>query len=55
MNTLVENGSEFKIGQSIAVKCHATPCHTQDSIAFFLEDTRDDLPQDEVKRAVFTG
>ncbi|PWN26248.1 Metallo-hydrolase/oxidoreductase [Jaminaea rosea] len=55
MNTLVKDGSDFKIGQSIAVKCHATPCHTQDSIAFFLEDTRSNLPANEIKRAVFTG
>lgn len=55
MNELVKDGSTFEIGESIKVKCYATPCHTQDSIAFFLEDKRDSMPEGEVKRAVFTG
>lgn len=40
------NGSGFKIG-SIAVKGLYTPCHTQDSICWFMEDGAD--------KVVFTG
>lgn len=40
------NGDSFKIG-SINVKALYTPCHTQDSICWFMEDG------DE--KAVFTG
>jgi hydroxyacylglutathione hydrolase len=40
------HNSKFKIG-SINVTALHTPCHTQDSICFFLEDGQD--------RAVFTG
>ncbi|KAG5976589.1 hypothetical protein E4U55_007280 [Claviceps digitariae] len=36
----------FKLGD-IAVKSYHTPCHTQDSICYFMEDT--------TGRAVFTG
>ena len=42
-----KNGEKFKIGQSISVTPLYTPCHTQDSICYFLEDGND--------RAVFTG
>ena len=41
-----EHGSTFKLG-NISVKSVHTPCHTQDSICYFLEDGND--------RAVFTG
>lgn len=40
------NGSGFKIG-SIAVKALYTPCHTQDSICWFM--------QDGDEKVVFTG
>lgn len=40
------DGSGFKIG-SIAVKGLYTPCHTQDSICWFMEDGAD--------KVVFTG
>ncbi|CAO1631957.1 unnamed protein product [Sympodiomycopsis kandeliae] len=57
MNTLVKDGTTFSIGENINVRCLATPCHTQDSIAFYLEDKRDekDLASGEIKRGVFTG
>lgn len=55
MNELVKDGSRFEIGEEIAVRCLATPCHTQDSIAFYLEDKREKVPDGEIKRAVFTG
>jgi len=37
----------FKIGQEITVKALHTPCHTQDSICWLMEDGSD--------RVVFTG
>lgn len=37
----------FQIGKSISVRALHTPCHTQDSICWFLEDGDD--------RVVFTG
>jgi hydroxyacylglutathione hydrolase len=41
-----EHGSSFKLGD-INIKSVYTPCHTQDSICYFLEDGGD--------KAVFTG
>lgn len=46
----VKDGDEFQIGDNIAVKCLATPCHTQDSICFFVSDTLDPS-----QKGVFTG
>ena len=42
-----KHGESFMIGDKINVKALHTPCHTQDSICWFVEDG------DE--RAVFTG
>jgi hydroxyacylglutathione hydrolase len=42
-----KDGEKFKIGQGISVTALYTPCHTQDSICYFVEDGDD--------RAVFTG
>ncbi|KAL1986507.1 hypothetical protein VTN96DRAFT_6266 [Rasamsonia emersonii] len=41
------HGEVFKIGECISAKALHTPCHTQDSICFFLEDGD--------QRVVFTG
>ncbi|KAJ5841240.1 NAD+ kinase [Penicillium rubens] len=41
------HGEEFKIGDRISVKALHTPCHTQDSICYYM--------QDGDQRAVFTG
>ncbi|KAJ5152264.1 hydroxyacylglutathione hydrolase [Penicillium capsulatum] len=41
------HGEEFKIGDRIAVKALHTPCHTQDSICYFMQDGE--------QRVVFTG
>ncbi|TIB75323.1 Metallo-hydrolase/oxidoreductase [Wallemia mellicola] len=45
---IVKHGDSFKFG-NLDISCFGTPCHTQDSIAFFVEDkaTR--------QKAVFTG
>lgn len=41
------HGEEFKIGDRISVKALHTPCHTQDSICYYM--------QDGDQRVVFTG
>ena len=41
------NGEVFKIGDRISVTALYTPCHTQDSICYFMQDGND--------KAVFTG
>ncbi|PQE23714.1 hydroxyacylglutathione hydrolase protein [Rutstroemia sp. NJR-2017a WRK4] len=46
VTTTPKNGEGFKIGD-ISVKALYTPCHTQDSICWFMEDS--------TGRAVFTG
>ncbi|EKM82821.1 hypothetical protein AGABI1DRAFT_111387 [Agaricus bisporus var. burnettii JB137-S8] len=37
----VGDNDEFKIGDNIHVKCLATPCHTQDSISYYVTDPTD--------------
>lgn len=47
-----EHKSQFPIGKNITVTALHTPCHTQDSICYYLEDQDSEGgPQ----RAVFTG
>lgn len=46
MTKTPRHGETFQLG-GIAVRGVHTPCHTQDSICFFMED--------ETGRAVFTG
>lgn len=46
----VSDGESFKVGNNIRVTGYHTPCHTQDSTCFFVEDTK---TGDE--RGVFTG
>lgn len=47
VTTTPQHGETFKIGERITVKALHTPCHTQDSICYFMEDGD--------QRAVFTG
>ena len=47
VNRTPKDGETFKIGEGISVKALYTPCHTQDSICWFMEDGDD--------RVVFTG
>ncbi|KIJ60642.1 hypothetical protein HYDPIDRAFT_116941 [Hydnomerulius pinastri MD-312] len=35
----VKDKDEFVIGENIQVKCLATPCHTQDSICYYITDS----------------
>jgi len=46
----VGDGDVFEIGDDIAVKCLATPCHTQDSICFYAKSKSSSEPG-----VVFTG
>ncbi|EGN96058.1 hypothetical protein SERLA73DRAFT_185570 [Serpula lacrymans var. lacrymans S7.3] len=39
LTELVKDKDEFTIGDSIHVRCLATPCHTQDSICYYVTDT----------------
>lgn len=67
---VVRDGDSFELfgdGAKVSVKGHATPCHTRDSICFYVEDERSDAelaaspngvrdgPSGEKKRGVFTG
>jgi hydroxyacylglutathione hydrolase len=45
------DGSTFKIGKDIEVTALHTPCHTQDSICYYMVDSS----TTPVQRAVFTG
>ncbi|KAH8088069.1 putative hydroxyacylglutathione hydrolase [Filobasidium floriforme] len=47
-NTVIKDKDEFTFGKNIKVKALHTPCHTQDSICFYLQD-------EQGKKAVFTG
>jgi len=47
-NTLISDNSTFRIGDGINVRCMHTPCHTQDSICYYLEDGKG-------AKGVFTG
>lgn len=47
VTTTPKHGETFKIGERITVKALHTPCHTQDSICYFMEDGD--------QRVVFTG
>lgn len=54
----VKDGDSFALfdGSTIQVTTHHTPCHTQDSTAFFLEDTKREATEgSDYARAVFTG
>jgi hydroxyacylglutathione hydrolase len=50
LTNLVKDQDEFTIGD-LQVRCLATPCHTQDSICYFVTDTTDK----NTPTAVFTG
>lgn len=69
VSQVVRHGDTFQLFDRapVQVRCVATPCHTRDSICFYVEDTRSDAElaqtghpvQDgaagEKKRGVFTG
>ncbi|KIY66114.1 Metallo-hydrolase/oxidoreductase [Cylindrobasidium torrendii FP15055 ss-10] len=50
LTNLVKDKDEFTVGH-ISVKCLATPCHTQDSICYYVTDT----VKKELPGGVFTG
>jgi len=41
VSNIVGDKDEFQIGENIHVKCLATPCHTQDSICYYVTDPKD--------------
>ncbi|KAG8837988.1 Cytoplasmic glyoxalase II [Serendipita sp. 411] len=47
VTNLVADGDEISLGDSIKIKCLATPCHTQDSICYYVTDGD--------QKAVFAG
>ncbi|KAL9935686.1 hypothetical protein V8E36_005263 [Tilletia maclaganii] len=53
----VSHGSTFPLfpGSSVKGRCHATPCHTQDSIAYFLEDESVHRFKQAGERAPYSG
>ncbi|CDZ97030.1 succinate:fumarate antiporter [Phaffia rhodozyma] len=46
---IVKDGETFKIGDDLEVTCIHTPCHTQDSICYYVVDKKSD------EKVVFTG
>lgn len=68
---VVEHGHKFSLfeqsGAPVRVSAHATPCHTRDSVCFYVEDERSEAELSNVgagikegatgekKRGVFTG
>ncbi|KAF8163144.1 beta-lactamase-like protein [Crassisporium funariophilum] len=41
LTKLVKDKDEFTLGDNVHVKCLATPCHTQDSICYYVTDKTD--------------
>ncbi|KAI0282195.1 Metallo-hydrolase/oxidoreductase [Russula aff. rugulosa BPL654] len=39
LTRLVKGDDQFTIGKTLNVRCLATPCHTQDSICYYVTDT----------------
>jgi hydroxyacylglutathione hydrolase len=52
LSKLVKDKDEFTIGDNIHVRCLATPCHTQDSICYYVTDKSDPSSH---PGGVFTG
>ncbi|KAF9820171.1 hypothetical protein IEO21_01604 [Rhodonia placenta] len=50
LTKLVKDKDEFTVGSSVNVKCLATPCHTQDSICYYVTSSSSSHPG-----GVFTG
>ncbi|TFY60697.1 hypothetical protein EVJ58_g4974 [Rhodofomes roseus] len=50
LTQLVKDKDEFKVGDGISVRCLATPCHTQDSICYYVTSSASSHPG-----GVFTG
>lgn len=48
---LVKDKDEFVVGENIRVRCLVTPCHTQDSISYYVTDTA----KQSQPGGVFTG
>jgi len=56
LTQLVKGDDQFTIGNALNVRCIATPCHTQDSICYYVTDAApSSSPSESVPGAVFTG
>ncbi|KAF5386768.1 hypothetical protein D9615_001665 [Tricholomella constricta] len=51
LTKLVKDKDEFTLGDNTHIKCLATPCHTQDSICYYITNTADKAQPG----GVFTG
>jgi len=51
LTKLLHDKDEFSIGDHVHVRCLATPCHTQDSICYYVTDTK----AKTLPGGVFTG
>jgi len=52
LTQLVKGEDQFTLGDSLNVRCIATPCHTQDSICYYVNDASS---SSSVPGVVFTG
>jgi len=50
LSRLVRDGDTLQVGKNIKIKCMATPCHTQDSISYYVTDDKNPS-----QKGVFTG
>ncbi|KAI9458035.1 Metallo-hydrolase/oxidoreductase [Russula earlei] len=59
LTQLVKGDDQFTIGKTLNVECLATPCHTQDSICYYVTDARPASASEQTASAsagaVFTG
>jgi len=55
LTQLVKGDDQFTIGNALNVRCIATPCHTQDSICYYVTDTTAPSSSPSAAGAVFTG
>lgn len=49
VTSIVKDGDELTIADNLKVRCLATPCHTRDSICYYVTNSTDS------SKAVFTG
>ncbi|CAH7689780.1 beta-lactamase-like protein, partial [Phakopsora pachyrhizi] len=49
LTDLVKDGDEIRFGEDLLIRCLKTNCHTQDSICYYVQDTR------TLQKFVFTG
>lgn len=50
LTVTARDGDTLEIGKNVKIKCMATPCHTQDSICYYVTDS-----SSPSQKGVFTG